>query len=100
MSREQRLAHVEKLVTEIHAFLIGGDKLKGGKPGLVDVVEQHATEIYGCDEIGHEGLKPQVKRLLDGYKKWVGIVVGVNGTAGLVFIIVINWPTIKSWFVP
>lgn len=93
-----RVAHVEELVQDIHTRLLG-DKMKGGKdPGLLAIVDQHTTEIYGCDEIGHEGLKPQVKLLADWRKEqrwWIGGVVSV---ATATIIVVSNWGTIISWF--
>lgn len=93
-----RLENVEALVKEIHEFLVGRDKLKDGKPGLVDVVDQHGKDIYGDPNTGHEGVKPKVEKLEDGYKRWVGIVVGVNGTAGIVVLVLLNWDAIKSLF--
>lgn len=40
-----RLRHVEKLVQEIHRCMVGGNKLEGGEPGLVDVVKENTKDI-------------------------------------------------------
>ena len=91
MSDEDR-----KLLQDVHACLIG-DKLKG-KPGLVDVVDLHRKDIYGDPETGHEGMKPQLKNLIDGnraFKWWWGGIVSV---ASATFFIAMNWSWIKSLF--
>lgn len=50
-----RLAHVEAMVFEIHECLVGGNKLKGGKPGLVDVVAGNTKDL--------ENIVPEVEKL-------------------------------------
>lgn len=40
-----RIGHLEKMVQEIHTYLVGGNKLKGGKPGMVDVVDANTKDI-------------------------------------------------------
>lgn len=98
ISTANRLAHLEELVEEIHSYLIGGDKLKGGKPGLADVVEMHRVEIYGEEETGHEGLKPQVRYLMEEQKKMKYMIFGITSVASVVVIVMSNWSTIASWF--
>lgn len=95
---EKSQEETNTLVREVHGFLVGRDKLRNGKPGLVDVVDQHGKDMYGDKPTGHEGVKPKVERLEDGYKKWVGIIVGIHGTAGIVVLVLLNWDAIKSLF--
>lgn len=35
----------EKLLQEIHTCLVGGNRLRGGKPGMVDFVEENTKDI-------------------------------------------------------
>lgn len=86
----------KKLLRDVHDCLIG-DKLKG-KHGLVDLVEQCVMEIYGNEEKGHEGLKPQVKNLVDGYKRTKYTVVGIVGVAAAFVTVYSCWDSIVSIF--
>lgn len=90
------IASLKVQVAELHSCLTG-DRLKD-KMGILDILETHRRELYGCEDTQDIGLKNQQMMDRKRIESLEGDRIKVVAVAGAVsLLIMVGWALVKTF---